>query len=69
VSIGGNGKFLPAAQQKGTRMICIANLEAALIGADLNVLDDVSRQLWAAYSAGDVTDRHRPWTAGPSRFV
>jgi hypothetical protein len=40
-------------------MTCIAeNLEAALIGADLNVLDDVSRQLWTAYSAGgtDVTD-------------
>jgi hypothetical protein len=53
-----NGIALAAALKKGTaHMTCIAEtLEAALIGADLNVLDDISRRLWAAYSAGDVTD-------------
>ena len=38
-------------------MNCIVeHLEAALIGASLDVCDDVSRLLWQAYEAGEISD-------------
>jgi hypothetical protein len=34
----------------------IEHLEASMIGADQPTLDDISRRLWQAYAAGDVSD-------------